>query len=166
MANDNRLKPVLLVRRVLLLFAVCRGPLRQKRRISNYLNDNTGIKDDITLTTDSNGKFSLELPPGFYDVFVTATAFTPRSDKIRLKGKEGRLHAQHPLFLFPACRPRAHSRSGLPPPRKREEKFVQETVDRRAELAAGVVCSHVDANDAREIEGFRSKPCRSSRVHG
>jgi len=52
---------------------------------SNYLGNNVGIKEDITLSTDSNGKFSLELPPGFYDVFVTATAFTPRCDKIRLK---------------------------------------------------------------------------------
>jgi Carboxypeptidase regulatory-like domain len=55
---------------------------------SNYLGDNIGIKQDITLTTDSDGKFFLELPPGFYDVFVTATAFAPRCDKIRLKDKQ------------------------------------------------------------------------------
>jgi hypothetical protein len=29
----------------------------------------------------------LELPPGFYDVFVTATAFTPYCEKIRLKDR-------------------------------------------------------------------------------
>jgi len=54
---------------------------------SNYLGDNLGIKEDITVSTDSEGKFSLELPQGFYDVFVTATAFTPRCEKLRLKDK-------------------------------------------------------------------------------
>src|SRR5262249_61777250 len=57
---------------------------------SNYLNDYTGIKADITLRTDSNGKFSPELPPGFYDIFVTATAFTPRCDKIRVQSDYSR----------------------------------------------------------------------------
>ena len=52
---------------------------------SNYLGDNVRIKEDITVTTDPNGKFSLELPPDFYDVFVAATAFAPHCDKIRLK---------------------------------------------------------------------------------
>jgi hypothetical protein len=45
---------------------------------SNYLKDNLGIKQDIAATTDASGRFSVELPPGFYDVFVTATAFSPR----------------------------------------------------------------------------------------
>jgi hypothetical protein len=54
---------------------------------SNYLGDNVGIKEDITVSADSDGKFSLELPPGFYDVFVTATAFTPYCEKIRLKDR-------------------------------------------------------------------------------
>jgi hypothetical protein len=54
---------------------------------SNYLGDNVGIKEDITVSTDSDGKFSLELPRGFYDVFVTATAFTPYCGKIRLKDR-------------------------------------------------------------------------------
>ena len=55
---------------------------------SNYLGDNVGIKDDITVSTDTNGRFSLELPPGFYDVFVAATAFAPHCEKIRLKEKQ------------------------------------------------------------------------------
>ena len=55
---------------------------------SNYLKDNFGIKEDISATTDSNGHFSLDLPPGFYDVFVTAMAFSPHCDKVRLKGKD------------------------------------------------------------------------------
>ena len=46
-----------------------------------------GIKRDITTSTDESGKFSMELPSGFYDVFVTATAFTPHAEKIRMKGK-------------------------------------------------------------------------------
>src|SRR5215469_747483 len=54
---------------------------------SEYLGNNPGIKEDITVTTESDGKFSLELPPGFYDVFVTASAFTPHCEKIRLKDK-------------------------------------------------------------------------------
>lgn len=59
---------------------------------SNYLKDNLGIKQDIAATTDSSGHFSMELPPGFYDVFVTAIAFTPRCDKVRLKGQEARTY--------------------------------------------------------------------------
>ena len=59
---------------------------------SNYLKDNLGIKQDIASTTDSSGHFSLDLPPGFYDVFVTAAAFTPHCDKVRLKDKEARTY--------------------------------------------------------------------------
>lgn len=59
---------------------------------SNYLKDNLGLKQDITATTDSNGRFSLDLPPGFYDVFVTATAFSPHCKKVRLKDKEAKAY--------------------------------------------------------------------------
>lgn len=55
---------------------------------SNYLKDNIGIKEDITATTDPNGAFSMDLPPGFYDVFETAISFSPHCDKVRLKGNE------------------------------------------------------------------------------
>ena len=54
---------------------------------SNYLGNNLGIKEDITVSTDTDGKFSLDLPPGFYDVFIAATACTPSCEKIRLKDK-------------------------------------------------------------------------------
>jgi hypothetical protein len=50
------------------------------------LNTNVGIKKDLVLTTDARGNFSVELPPGFYDLFVSAMAFTPACRKIRLKG--------------------------------------------------------------------------------
>jgi hypothetical protein len=59
---------------------------------SNYLKDNLGIQRDVAATTDSSGHFSLELPPGFYDVFVTAMAFTPYCEKVRLKDKEMRTY--------------------------------------------------------------------------
>jgi uncharacterized GH25 family protein len=52
------------------------------------VKDNLGIKQDIVATSDSNGQFSLELPAGFYDVFVAATAFSPHCEKVRLKGNE------------------------------------------------------------------------------
>jgi hypothetical protein len=59
---------------------------------SNYLKDNLGIKQDIAATTDSNGHFSIELPPGLYDIFATAMAFTPHCDKVRLKDKDARTY--------------------------------------------------------------------------
>lgn len=49
------------------------------------LKSNVGIKQDVTLETDEDGKFSADLPPGFYDVFVTAQAFSPQCQKIRIK---------------------------------------------------------------------------------
>ena len=59
---------------------------------SNYLKDDSGIKQDITVTTDSNGRFSLDLPAGFYDVFVTAAAFSPHCAKVRLRDKEAKAY--------------------------------------------------------------------------
>ena len=55
---------------------------------SNYLKDNLGIRQDIAAATDSSGHFTVELPPGYYDVFVGAAAFTPHCEKVRLKDKE------------------------------------------------------------------------------
>jgi hypothetical protein len=53
------------------------------------LSSNVGIKDDLFLKTDTNGSFAIELPPGFYDVFVSIRAFTPVCRKVRIKaGKE------------------------------------------------------------------------------
>jgi hypothetical protein len=56
------------------------------------LKDNLGNKQEIAATTDSTGHFSVELPPGFYDVFVTAMAFTPHCHKVRLKDSEARTY--------------------------------------------------------------------------
>jgi Carboxypeptidase regulatory-like domain len=68
---------------------------------SNYLKDNVGIKEDITVTTDAKDEFSLDLPPGFYDVFVSAISFSPRCDKIRLEGNETKKY-EAKLKLSPA----------------------------------------------------------------
>lgn len=58
---------------------------------SNSLKDNIGVKQDIILTSDRYGNFSVDIPPGFYDVFVSATAFSPRCEKLRVKGDQGQL---------------------------------------------------------------------------
>lgn len=52
----------------------------------SYLTDNIGMKEDLIATTDAKGEFSVDLPPGFYDVFIASTAFTPYCEKIRLVG--------------------------------------------------------------------------------
>ena len=55
---------------------------------SGYTKTNVGIKQDVILTTDDNGVFSAELPPGFYDLFVAAPAFSPACRKIIIKGDQ------------------------------------------------------------------------------
>jgi hypothetical protein len=53
------------------------------------LKSNVGFqRDDLTLETDESGGFRVELPPGFYDVFITANAFSPECRKIRIKPGE------------------------------------------------------------------------------
>ncbi|HKE21061.1 MAG TPA: TonB family protein, partial [Bryobacteraceae bacterium] len=49
------------------------------------VTDNIVIKQDLVTRTDAVGTFSLELPPGFYDVFATAPAFTPTCRKVRIQ---------------------------------------------------------------------------------
>lgn len=51
---------------------------------------------DIVRETDATGHFDLQLEPGFYDVCVMATAFTPECRKILLT-KEGDI--QHDVHL-------------------------------------------------------------------
>ena len=52
------------------------------------LTTNVGIKQDLVVVTDASGRFSAELPPGFYDVFASAMAFSPDCKKIRTKNGE------------------------------------------------------------------------------
>ncbi len=49
------------------------------------LRDNIGIKQDVIVATDKSGQYSANVPPGFYDVFVSAGAFTPIATKVRVK---------------------------------------------------------------------------------
>jgi len=45
-------------------------------------------RQDLTLETGPRGEFGAELPPGFYDVFVAASAFSPDCRKVRIKPGE------------------------------------------------------------------------------
>jgi hypothetical protein len=49
------------------------------------LKDNIGVKHELTLLTNQKGEFVAEVPPGFYDLLITAPAFSPECRKIRLK---------------------------------------------------------------------------------
>jgi hypothetical protein len=49
------------------------------------LTDNIGLPQDETTLSDTSGHFFLTVPPGFYDLFVTAQAFTPVAAKVRVK---------------------------------------------------------------------------------
>jgi len=48
------------------------------------LATNVGLPEDLTLETNKDGQFSSEVPPGFYDLFVSATAFSPDCRKVRI----------------------------------------------------------------------------------
>ena len=49
---------------------------------------NLGIRQNITLKTDDSGTFSIDLPPGFYDVVILSNLFSPEARKVRLKKGE------------------------------------------------------------------------------
>jgi hypothetical protein len=51
------------------------------------VTDNIGVRNDEIVTTSPTGHFSLELPPGVYDVFVTAPGFSPHCEKLTLKAQ-------------------------------------------------------------------------------
>jgi carboxypeptidase family protein len=52
------------------------------------LTTNVGIPEDRFLKTDTHGTFYAEIPPGFYDILVTAPGFSPECRKIRLKAAQ------------------------------------------------------------------------------
>ena len=58
------------------------------------LSDNIGIPHDVIVMTDHNGRYLAEVPAGFYDVFVSAMAFTPTAAKVRVK-KGSPYYIQH-----------------------------------------------------------------------
>jgi len=43
------------------------------------------VKADLSIRTKDDGTFSVDLPPGFYDVFVAVPAFNPMCRKVRIK---------------------------------------------------------------------------------
>lgn len=51
----------------------------------NQVPDNIGIENDIIAITNNNGEFSINLPTGFYDVFISFSAFQPEARKIRVR---------------------------------------------------------------------------------
>jgi hypothetical protein len=55
---------------------------------SSESEGSAGEKQDTIVTTDSDGRFSVELADGIYDVLVTATAFSPHCEQIQLKNNE------------------------------------------------------------------------------
>jgi hypothetical protein len=60
------------------------------------LIDNIGIPRDVIVATDSNGDYLANVPPGFYDVFVSVMAFTPTAAKVRVK--QGQLTTFSPML--------------------------------------------------------------------
>ena len=43
---------------------------------------------DRVVTSDKNGQFTVEVAPGFYDIFVSAPAFSPQCTKVRARDVE------------------------------------------------------------------------------
>jgi hypothetical protein len=52
------------------------------------LGSNVGLPEDLSTETSKEGEVLSEVPPGFYDLFVTAMSFSPDCRKIRLKPGE------------------------------------------------------------------------------
>ena len=62
------------------------------------VKDNFGTNESKTTTSDEAGHFSLELPLGVYDIFVSSAGFSPRCSKIMLKTQDG-LHYEDRLSV-------------------------------------------------------------------
>ncbi len=52
------------------------------------LDSNVGLRQDLNVRVDKTGVYSVEVPPGFYDVFVSSPAFEPFCRKVRLRPGE------------------------------------------------------------------------------
>jgi hypothetical protein len=55
------------------------------RRVAESVSTNVGFERELVVKSDIRGHFGAELPPGFYDVFVSATAFSPGCRKVRIR---------------------------------------------------------------------------------
>lgn len=49
---------------------------------------NGKTRQDISVTTDKDGKFTAEVPSGYYDIFISAPAFDPQCEKLHLDQRE------------------------------------------------------------------------------
>jgi hypothetical protein len=49
------------------------------------LESNVGLSEDVRVQTDKLGGHSVDVPPGCYDVFVAAQAFSPSCRKVRVR---------------------------------------------------------------------------------
>jgi hypothetical protein len=52
------------------------------------LDSNIGLRQDLNVRVDKTGGYSADVPPGFYDVFVSSPAFEPNCRKVRLRSGE------------------------------------------------------------------------------
>lgn len=48
------------------------------------MKENVGIPEDKVVRPDRRGGYAIQLPPGAYDVFVTAPGFEPTCEKISI----------------------------------------------------------------------------------
>jgi hypothetical protein len=53
------------------------------------VEDNLGTTDNKTAVTDTTGHFSVALPPGVYDIFLSADGFSPHCEKITITSESG-----------------------------------------------------------------------------
>jgi len=58
-----------------------------------------GFKQDAIVVTDASGHYSANVPAGFYDVFVSAPAFTPIAAKVIVKEQKAMFDAK--LYVDP-----------------------------------------------------------------
>ena len=80
------------------------------------LRDNIGVKADLRVRTKDDGTFSVDIPPGFYDVFVTSLAFTPACRKARIK-PGGDVEITFRMNLDPLCTAEMGNRIEAVPPK-------------------------------------------------
>jgi Carboxypeptidase regulatory-like domain len=49
------------------------------------LEANVGLSEDLHLETDKLGAYSVDVSPSFYDVFISAVAFSPSCRNVRVR---------------------------------------------------------------------------------
>jgi hypothetical protein len=61
------------------------GAVVAKAQITVHRDPVGGAKEstDAVVSSDKNGQFTLNIAPGFYDLFVSASGFSPECTKVR-----------------------------------------------------------------------------------